>query len=70
MRLGIIEPQQKRKIQKITVHNRCMIDARLITLRVFARCGTIGATAELTGYSPPPSPRSCGSSSACSECSC
>lgn len=29
-----------------------MIDARLITLRVFARCGTIGATAELTGYSP------------------
>ena len=29
-----------------------MIDQRLITLRVFARCGTVGATAELTGYSP------------------
>ena len=29
-----------------------MIDARLTTLRVFARCGTISATAELTGYSP------------------
>lgn len=29
-----------------------MIDPRLTTLRVFARCGTIGATAELTGYSP------------------
>ena len=29
-----------------------MIDPRLITLRVFARCGTVGATAELTGYSP------------------
>jgi len=29
-----------------------MIDVRLITLRVFSQCGTIGATAELTGYSP------------------
>jgi DNA-binding transcriptional LysR family regulator len=29
-----------------------MIDARLTTLLVFARCGTIGATAELMGYSP------------------
>ncbi|OUM41902.1 LysR family transcriptional regulator [Arthrobacter agilis] len=29
-----------------------MIDPRLITLRVFARCGTVGATAELTGFSP------------------
>ncbi|QXQ10624.1 LysR family transcriptional regulator [Paeniglutamicibacter sp. Y32M11] len=29
-----------------------MIDPRLTTLRVFARCGTVGATAELTGYSP------------------
>ena len=29
-----------------------MIDPRLHTLRVFARCGTVGATAELTGYSP------------------
>jgi DNA-binding transcriptional LysR family regulator len=43
--------QQKREILKITMQNRCMIDPRLITLRVFARCGTIGATAELTGYS-------------------
>ncbi|WP_279403131.1 LysR family transcriptional regulator, partial [Arthrobacter sp. JCM 19049] len=29
-----------------------MIDARLHTLRVFATCGTVAATAELTGYSP------------------
>ena len=29
-----------------------MIDSRLKVLRVFARCGTISATAELTGYSP------------------
>ncbi|AUZ88186.1 LysR family transcriptional regulator [Arthrobacter agilis] len=29
-----------------------MIDPRLTTLRVFAQCGTISATAELTGYSP------------------
>lgn len=28
-----------------------MIDPRLKTLRVLARCGTVGATAELTGYS-------------------
>src|ERR687898_3584978 len=34
------------------VHDYCMIDQRLKTLRVFARCGTVGATAELTGYSP------------------
>lgn len=34
------------------MHNMCMIDPRLTTLRVFARCGTVGATAELTGYSP------------------
>ena len=34
------------------MHNGCMIDPRLITLRVFAVCGTVGATAELTGYSP------------------
>lgn len=34
------------------VQNRCMIDPRLTTLRVFARTGTVGATAELTGYSP------------------
>lgn len=29
-----------------------MIDPRLTTLRVFARCGTVAATAELTKYSP------------------
>lgn len=29
-----------------------MIDSRLITLRTFAACGTVAATAELTGYSP------------------
>ncbi|WP_043472624.1 LysR family transcriptional regulator [Paeniglutamicibacter gangotriensis] len=29
-----------------------MIDSRLTTLRVFARSGTVAATAELTGYSP------------------
>lgn len=34
------------------VQNACMIDQRLTTLRVFARTGTVGATAELTGYSP------------------
>ena len=34
------------------MHNGCMIDPRLITLRVFAGCGTVGTTAELTGYSP------------------
>jgi DNA-binding transcriptional LysR family regulator len=51
-RLGIIDLLQKRKILEGTVHNGCMIDPRLITLRVFARCGTVGATAELTGYSP------------------
>ena len=34
------------------MHNGCMIDPRLITLRVFARCGSVGTTAELTGYSP------------------
>lgn len=34
------------------MQNKCMIDSRLIVLRVFARCGTVAATAELTGYSP------------------
>lgn len=34
------------------MHNVCMIDPRLTTLRVFARCGTVNATAELLGYSP------------------
>lgn len=29
-----------------------MINPRLITLRTFAACGTVAATAELTGYSP------------------
>jgi DNA-binding transcriptional LysR family regulator len=52
MRLVTIALQQKRKTLEIAVHNRCMIDPRLITLRVFARCGTVGATAELTGFSP------------------
>ena len=50
--LGLPGLQQKRKNQRITVHNGCMIDPRLITLRVFARCGTVSGTAELTGYSP------------------
>ena len=52
MRLGTIDLQKSATFWKITVHNGCMIDPRLITLRVFARCGTVGATAELTGYSP------------------
>lgn len=34
------------------MHNCRMIDSRLITLRTFAACGTVAATAELTGYSP------------------
>lgn len=34
------------------MHNDCMIDSRLQTLRTFARCGTVSTTAELTGYSP------------------
>lgn len=34
------------------MQNVCMIDPRLATLRVFARCGSVAATAELTGYSP------------------
>lgn len=34
------------------MHNRRMIDPRLTTLRTFAECGTISATADLTGYSP------------------
>jgi DNA-binding transcriptional LysR family regulator len=29
-----------------------MIDPRLLTLRTFAQCGTVAATAELMGYSP------------------
>lgn len=29
-----------------------MIDPRLVTLRTFALCGTVAATAELTGFSP------------------
>jgi DNA-binding transcriptional LysR family regulator len=52
VRLDTTALRQKRNIWEITVHNMCMIDPRLITLRVFARCGTVGATAELTGYSP------------------
>ena len=34
------------------MHNSWMIDPRLITFRTFASCGTIAATAELTGLSP------------------
>jgi len=34
------------------MQNLRMIDPRLTTLRTFARCGTIAATAELMGYSP------------------
>lgn len=34
------------------MQNVRMIDHRLITLRAFASCGTIAATAELTGFSP------------------
>lgn len=34
------------------MQNICMIDQRLKTLRIFANCGTVAATAELTGYSP------------------
>ncbi len=33
------------------MQNQCMIDARLITLRTFAQCGTVAATAQLMGYS-------------------
>lgn len=29
-----------------------MIDSKILTLRAFAACGTVAATAELTGYSP------------------
>lgn len=34
------------------IHNHCMIDPRLTTLRTFEACGTIFGTAELTGLSP------------------
>lgn len=34
------------------MQNSCMIDSRILTLRAFAMCGTVAATAELTGYSP------------------
>lgn len=48
--------QEKREILFNTIRNHCiiviMIDPRLTTLRTFAECGTIAATAELTGYSP------------------
>lgn len=43
--------KQKRKKVSATVQFRCMIDARLKTLRVLATTGTIAATADLTGYS-------------------
>ncbi len=48
--------QKKREILFSIVRNNCiillMIDPRLATLRTFAACGTVAATAELTGYSP------------------
>lgn len=49
--LGLKELEKRKKLLGI-VHNNCMIDSRLMTLRTFAACGTVAATAELTGYSP------------------
>ena len=43
---------EKRKKMPNIVHNSCMIDPRLMTLRTFAACGSVAATAKLTGYSP------------------
>lgn len=42
----------KRELSAGGVQNLRMIDPRLTTLRTFARCGTVAATAELMGYSP------------------
>ena len=42
----------KRELSTSAVQNLRMIDPRLVTLRTFARCGTVAATAELMGYSP------------------
>ena len=42
----------KRELPTSAVQNLRMIDPRLVTLRTFARCGTVAATAELMGYSP------------------
>ena len=46
---------EKREILFYIVQIHCimlvMIDPRLTTLRTFAACGTVAATAELTGYS-------------------
>jgi DNA-binding transcriptional LysR family regulator len=43
---------EKREIFANGVQDLRMIDPRLTTLRTFARCGTVAATAELMGYSP------------------
>lgn len=47
--------QKKREISLHILRIHCiivrMIDPRLTTLRTFAACGTVAATAELTGYS-------------------
>lgn len=50
--LGREKEQGKRKKLSEIVQNNCMIDQRLKTLRILADCGTVAATAELTGYSP------------------
>jgi DNA-binding transcriptional LysR family regulator len=47
-----MSPEKHRLNSWFIVHNVCMIDPRLVTLRAFAECGTVHATAELTGYSP------------------
>lgn len=44
--------QEKRDYFPNSMQNSCMIDPRLLVLRTFATCGTVAATAELTGYSP------------------
>lgn len=44
--------REKCKLLIVSVHNGRMIDHRLATLRTFAACGTVAATAELTGFSP------------------
>lgn len=52
MRLGRNSVHEKRKILNEIMHNECMIDPRLSTLRVFSSTGNVARTAELTGYSP------------------
>lgn len=43
--------QEKREFPLDIVQNLSMIDPRLVTLRAFAQCGTVAATAQLLGYS-------------------